>query len=255
LNAEETGQYEWVPIAVEPRYVGADDVRWDAVVRRLAPFLPSALIERLVVLSPHPDDETLGVGGLIAASVSHKWEVVVVSVTDGEAARCAVPDLGDRRHRELLDALDRLRPGLRTEVVRCRLPDGAVQNHGSDLRDVFTRVIRSSDLVVAPLSCDGHSDHDAVAQAGAGVARQAGATFAMFPIWAWQWHDPATSPISLLGRRVLLSDDDLTRKNSAIACYVSQTSGSEAIVPPSVLRRFQVGYEVLVGDEGQSYEG
>ena len=36
-----------------------------------------------VVLSPHPDDETLGTGGLIAEACARDQEVDVIVVTDG----------------------------------------------------------------------------------------------------------------------------------------------------------------------------
>ena len=39
-----------------------------------------------VVLSPHPDDETLGTGGLIAAARTAGQEVDVIVVTDGSGS-------------------------------------------------------------------------------------------------------------------------------------------------------------------------
>jgi LmbE family N-acetylglucosaminyl deacetylase len=54
-----------------------------------------------VVVSPHPDDETPGAGGLIATQVSRHVRVKLLGVTDGEAAYPGSPDLGaTRRHAE-----------------------------------------------------------------------------------------------------------------------------------------------------------
>jgi hypothetical protein len=39
-----------------------------------------------VVLSPHPDDETLGTGGLIAEACTRGQEVDVIVVTDGSGS-------------------------------------------------------------------------------------------------------------------------------------------------------------------------
>ena len=39
----------------------------------------------MVILAPHPDDETLGCGGLIARRISEGRRVVVVVITDGRA--------------------------------------------------------------------------------------------------------------------------------------------------------------------------
>jgi LmbE family N-acetylglucosaminyl deacetylase len=48
----------------------------------LLPWTPSR--EKMVVIAPHPDDEVLGAGGLIAAQAFLGVEIVVVAVTDGE---------------------------------------------------------------------------------------------------------------------------------------------------------------------------
>ena len=71
---------------------------------------------RLVVVAPHPDDEALGVGGLITRCIAEGWAVHVVAVSDGEAAygpqgREARRRLARRRHREQRGSLDRLAAG------------------------------------------------------------------------------------------------------------------------------------------------
>src|SRR5580692_8282234 len=56
----------------------------------------------LVVVAPHPDDETLGAGGLIHTwAARHGLPVVIVSVTDGEAACPEIPNLAAVRRSEL----------------------------------------------------------------------------------------------------------------------------------------------------------
>jgi LmbE family N-acetylglucosaminyl deacetylase len=44
-----------------------------------------AQVGPVVILAPHPDDETLGCGGLIARRISEGRRVVVVVITDGRA--------------------------------------------------------------------------------------------------------------------------------------------------------------------------
>ena len=46
-----------------------------------------------VVLSPHPDDESLGMGGLIALARRNHQDVSIVAVTDGAGSHPAVLDL------------------------------------------------------------------------------------------------------------------------------------------------------------------
>ena len=41
---------------------------------------------RLVVVAPHPDDEVLACGGLLAMRAAQAGKVLIVAVTDGEAS-------------------------------------------------------------------------------------------------------------------------------------------------------------------------
>ena len=59
-----------------------------------------------VVVAPHPDDETLLSGGLIAHQARAGVPVIVLAVTDGEAAYPGDPDgLARQRRREQRQAL------------------------------------------------------------------------------------------------------------------------------------------------------
>ncbi|WP_338337804.1 PIG-L family deacetylase, partial [Xanthomonas citri] len=70
---------------------GVSEQRWRAS-RQLNALLTSSLEQllgtatRVVVVSPHPDDEVLGCGGLLAMAIASGRQALIVSVTDGEAA-------------------------------------------------------------------------------------------------------------------------------------------------------------------------
>ena len=53
-----------------------------------AAALPDVVIpqsgQRILVFSPHPDDETIGAGGYIAQSIENGADVRIVLVTDGD---------------------------------------------------------------------------------------------------------------------------------------------------------------------------
>lgn len=58
---------------------------------RVFPLDAAAIIRavgtrRLVIVAPHPDDETLGCGLLIAAAVRAGVRVAVIALTDGQAS-------------------------------------------------------------------------------------------------------------------------------------------------------------------------
>jgi LmbE family N-acetylglucosaminyl deacetylase len=49
-------------------------------------YHPSSSLGSLLVLAPHPDDEVIGCGGLVAQHLRERREVRVVVATDGGAA-------------------------------------------------------------------------------------------------------------------------------------------------------------------------
>src|SRR5215471_3729111 len=76
----------------------------------------------------HPDDETFGLGALLAALASEGREVHVLCLTRGEASTLGASDrLGDIREQELVDAAHVL--GV-AQVTLLDLPDGGLEALG-----------------------------------------------------------------------------------------------------------------------------
>jgi LmbE family N-acetylglucosaminyl deacetylase len=120
----------------------------------------------------------------------------------------------------------------------------------ADYRGALTAFLRAiiepGDLVVGPLDCDGHPDHDAAGAVVRSVADECGVASALYPIWAWHWHCPDTSVITARGRRFDLPANVAGAKANATRCFVSQTATSAPVLPSHFLARFATGYEVLV---------
>lgn len=208
----------------------------------------------LLVISPHPDDETLGAGGLI-----HVWAairglpVTVLSVTDGEAASPELAGLADIRHEELRKALQVLAPSGPIEIIRLRLPDGKVDEYGDVLEAAIDAAVTSQTTIsshttiVAPFQQDGHCDHDAAGRAAATVAKRRSVPLAQYPIWAWHQATP-----SIFSGRALaqfaLTPEAQRAKSLAIAQYTSQLEDRPggAVVPPHVVHYFRRPHEVFV---------
>ncbi len=124
---------------------------------------------RILVVAPHPDDETLGCGGLIAAAVARGSRVHTLFVTDGGASHPPSPAwprprLAMAREREAEEALRLLGAGEQPRTF-LRLPDAAMPATGSEewtsARDRIADLIREfdPDLVVLPWRRDPHCDH------------------------------------------------------------------------------------------------
>lgn len=222
---------------------GPSERDWATVCDALAPFVWPAC-RRIVIVSPHPDDETLGAGGLIGVALQHGMPVVMLSVTDGEAAS-ALPDLARVRRDELDDALHCLDPTGSIDVVRLGFADSAVTASIGALTVQLTARLDPSDLVVCPMAQDGHPDHYAVSVAATEAARTVGATVRWFPVWAWHCHNPASSTVGR-GEKLMLPPVVFDRKERAARCYASQVAGDSPVVPPMMMARLLRGFEVFV---------
>ncbi|MFH5880553.1 PIG-L family deacetylase [Arthrobacter sp. NA-172] len=156
----------------------------------------------VVVLAAHPDDETLGAGGLITRLVDLGAAVSVVLCSAGEASHPHSPtttpsELAARRLREFEDAMAALGVGGRWMFLR--LPDGQLGRHRSAIRDALRAAVGnaaggsqpSNVVLVAPLRNDGHTDHDVAGSVAAELAEASGYGLLEYPIWYWLWANAA----------------------------------------------------------------
>ena len=231
-------------VIFDARDPGTSAADWDASGIRNAPALDLRAFTSVVVVGAHPDDETLGAGGLIASARDAGIRVHVVVVTDGAAD--GEPGTELRRSAELREALDELGDGIR--VTELGFPDGRVLESRDAVGNALAGILRDTDastLLVAPWTGDGHRDHRIV---GDLVLEHAGAhTVAGYPIWAWHWGDPAARPLPvdrLRGIRV-----DASRKRRAIARNVSQIEGPDPMLHARMLEHFDRDREVFVMSE------
>lgn len=115
---------------------------------------------RLLVVSPHPDDETLGAAGLIQQVIQAGGQISIVQTTDGNKH-----GLKTERHQETLKAMEIL--GVKSDrVVFFDFPDGALTQQSAfepKLADVITNYRPT--LIVGTHPSDLHPDHAAVGRA------------------------------------------------------------------------------------------
>jgi LmbE family N-acetylglucosaminyl deacetylase/glycosyltransferase involved in cell wall biosynthesis len=114
--------------------------------------------ERLLVLAPHPDDEVIGCGGLIAQHLRENRVVRVVVATDGTRATGAAGD--QEAYRTLRE--DESRRGLSVlgggEIEFLRFPD---RDLNDAVAEKIAATLRSSrpDLICVPSPIEIHPDH------------------------------------------------------------------------------------------------
>jgi LmbE family N-acetylglucosaminyl deacetylase len=213
--------------------------RWFASAPAPRRSLPQLLPEnrRLVVVAPHPDDEVLACGGLIARHAARGGETLVVAVSDGEASHADTPgwdalQLADVRRVESAEGLQRL--GTRhAQVLHFGLPDGRLSEHADDLPRMLRRVLLPTDVVVSTWRLDGHPDHEATALAAARACVAVGCRLLEAPVWMWHWAvpgDPRVPWERLFG--LDLGTDIVRRKQYALAAHATQLQVRDARLGP-----------------------
>ena len=161
----------------------------------------------LLILAPHPDDEVLGTAALIAAGLRAGSPVTILAATDGTGSHpsslITAGELAEIRTAEsesALEALRSLQPGPRgrgsVKRIRLQLPDGELSAHVPALNKAITSALGEmppGTLIAAPLSADGHPDHDACGEAAEQVAQQQSSPLVQYPVWLWLHSSPEGS--------------------------------------------------------------
>jgi LmbE family N-acetylglucosaminyl deacetylase len=206
-------------------------------------------LRRLVVVAAHPDDESLGAGGLIATAARLGVAVDIVCITDGEGSH---PDSTTRTPQAL--AVIRAEEGSRAalalgvdgeHVHRLQMPDGGVGEHQDDVTTRLVEVVGDGQgtVIVAPWRRDGHPDHEGAGRAAAAAARRTGADLWEYPVWFWHWGHPDEAPWTLL-HPFALDEAALQAKGAAIRAHASQVAplsdldGDQTLLPPELLAHF-----------------
>jgi LmbE family N-acetylglucosaminyl deacetylase len=235
---------------------------WAETITEL-PVLDLGPMRRLIVVAAHPDDETLGAGGLLAMAAAAGTDVEVIVATDGEASHPDSPThsaalLASIRQDEVTRAIAAVAPGALVHLLH--LPDGRLTDHVERLAAAISFQLaspwRDDTWVVSTWLEDGHPDHAAAAAAARDAAFAAGARVLQYPIWVWHWSDPGAGALPLdRAVRLPLREPALASKRAALAEYGSQLGplsaapGDECLLPDNLRDFFDQPAEVFVVDQ------
>jgi LmbE family N-acetylglucosaminyl deacetylase len=232
-------------VAFNPALPGTPETDWRKALAAQPAWAPRR--GPLLVVSPHPDDEVLGAGGLMRMWSAWHLPVTLLSVTDGEAAYPDWQDLKKHRRAELDCALGVLSPA-RIPTVRLGLSDGGGAANRPALQEALAALCDHRPTLIAPYERDGHPDHEASGQACLQIAQEYKLPIARYPIWAWHHTRPEDFEGARLGRFAL---DNATQaaKADAIDCFTSQLAPGDSripIVPAHVLDYFKRAFEAFL---------
>ncbi|MET0199788.1 PIG-L family deacetylase [Rhodococcus sp. RS1C4] len=221
------------------------------------PPLDLGRCREMIVVAPHPDDEVLGVGGLMSLAAASGIRVSVVAVTDGGASHPGSPTMSeaqliDERPREARRALTEL--GLDVDPIRLGFPDGDVAAHEDELARALTELLSGGQgtWCLTPWRGDRHPDHEATARACLTASRRVGIAVLEYPVWMWHWAWP-DHPEVPWGRALGITLDDRTAQAKKAAAHrftsqiqdLSDDPADRAVLPPHILARLLRSEEVV----------
>ncbi|MFE4541771.1 PIG-L family deacetylase [Arthrobacter sp. NPDC056727] len=212
-----------------------------------------------VVLVAHPDDESLGAGGLLARLVSAGADVEVLLCSAGEASHPGSPtttpaQLAAVRREEFAAAMAAF--GLADHWQFLGLPDSGLARHRAVIAENLADLIshRSTPdgglVIVAPYRGDGHIDHDTLGAVAAEAAAAGGHGLLEYPIWYWLWATPEDTAWRSW-TRLPLSPGEREAKRAALGAHASQLlplsdqPGDEALLSKQFLAHFSRPFEVF----------
>lgn len=219
------------------------------------PALDLTECPQLIVVAPHPDDETLGLGATIAQLTATGVAVQVVAASDGGAAHPGAP-ASDRLRMETTRRYElRRAAGLlgTPPPISLGLPDGELSEHEDRLTEMLTEILEGAGPATwcaATWRGDGHPDHEAVGRAAFAACARTDATLLEYPVWMWHWALPADPAVPWdQAYAVPAPGWAMERKRRAAHFYRSQfdPNGSQSapILPGFVLPRLLAVGEVV----------
>ncbi|MDQ3545581.1 MAG: PIG-L family deacetylase [Verrucomicrobiota bacterium] len=231
----------------------------------LLPPKTAATLGSTIAIAPHPDDESLGCGGLLALLAAFGNAAHVLVMTDGSRSHPNSPSypaarLAALREQETLAALEVL--GLPASTARflrypdCGLPAAGTVAFGeaaTQLREML--VARTPDTLLVPWRRDPHCDHEAtwrlLREASAGMPSPP--RWLEYPIWAWTQAESKAAPQTNDGHAWRLDISPvLARKERAIARHrsqmgvVIQDDPGGFVLEPAMLAHFARPWELFI---------
>ena len=168
--------------------------------------------ERILIVSPHADDEAIGCGGLM---LKYGSQCDILLLTDGRKGYNSKIDTVDedalsrQRESELRSAADLC--GIRS-ITCLRIPDGGVSTHADQIRNVD---ITGYDYLFVPNQYERHKDHHAAAILLGKMKQQQRAHGRILQYEVWS---PIPSPSIVLD-----ISDCMAQKEQLVSMYHSQT--------------------------------
>ena len=179
------------------------------------PIVGLPAFRRVLVVSAHPDDESIGCAGTLSLLADAGAQIRIVVATDGEATKGSTlhrEETGQMRRAEMTEVASLLG----AHVTFLGFPDGELGAPIDDLAKELARHIddQSPEAVFAPWLLDDHPDHQAVAAALAVVLSSSGCKPEVWGYETWA---------ALVPNRIVDISTRIDRKQEVLALHRTAT--------------------------------
>jgi N-acetylglucosamine malate deacetylase 1 len=189
--------------------------------------------DNIVIISPHPDDEIIGLGGFIIQMLRKNKKIHFIFLTDGEDSN-SFPDK-ERIKKERIKLTSEVMNKLRISdefVHRLQLPDGAVPRKGTSGFEKSVQVLLELVENIKPdaVFCTHYLehwpfDHLACFEMACELLRRTTIKTELWLYWVWTWHN--LRPWRLLNifrvKRINIKNS-LAEKEKLVDIYISRKS-------------------------------
>jgi LmbE family N-acetylglucosaminyl deacetylase len=218
------------------------------------------ILNPILVIAPHPDDEILGLSGFIIKSRYEKKKIHIIYLTDGENSG-TWPDKDEIRHTRinLSEKVCSLLGVPSSNIFRLHLTDGSVPRSGEEgFNNAVETIIEIIEQIKPEVVFTTHSDdywpfdHVAAAQISKEAVLRSYAKPQLWYFWVWAWYN--IRPWQLFGskfRNLQKIDirDQLKQKKELSDIYLNSLTPDDkpwsGILPIPLLNAFEYPFEIV----------
>lgn len=178
---------------------------------------------QVLIVAPHPDDEVLGCGGLIARLVTKGLTPHIIVMTGGEGSHQGCCDIDAdtlKKSRRQLTRNAMAKLGVADQYIHeLNYPDGGIcfEHPETDaLRNLIEQI--NPDTILVPHWGEGWSDHTVTSDI---VTRHANSKASVYEYCVWMWYYNVWRGLDWKNAtKVKMTRKEYTNKLAAVAAYV-----------------------------------
>lgn len=215
---------------------------------------------RTLVLAPHPDDEVLGLGGIIMNILTRGGEICILYLTDGESSGTWNNIEEIRKQRIQLSEKSAAQLTINdSNIYRQHLPDGNIPHPGkpgfeevvSDVKELIKSVKPDAVFTTHPLDY-WPFDHVACAAIASEAIKLSDHKPQLWYYWVWAWYNlrPWKLSVKRLKKLQMIDiNDQLSRKKELMDIYLKPRTPDgkpwSGILPKALLKAFKYPFEIV----------